>query len=269
MTDRISTFKSLLILFSYRKRLFEAVSHDVHQRYVGSVFGITWAILYPLLQLAIYAGLYSFIFKVRPVGLTEMGYVLLVFSGLAPLMVFNESLAASISSFSSNKNLLLNTVFPAELIPLRAALAAQVPSFIGLILTLILGFILGRTSWHAVILVPVYWFLLIMFALGVGWFLSLVSIVARDIQHGLSLVTMLIFVLSPFAYTPDMVPAIMRPILLLNPLSYFVLTFQKLICYGTWPEPIAAVGSIGIALTTFIAGFIFFKRAKNVFFDYA
>jgi ABC-type polysaccharide/polyol phosphate export permease len=108
-----------------------------------------------------------------------------------------------------------------------------------------------------------------MFAMGIGWMFSLFSLVARDIQHGLGLVTMLLFVLSPFAYTPEMVPAAMKPIIYLNPLSYFVLTFQQLICYGTWPDSIAAGGAVVLGLGSFFAGFSVFQRAKYVFFDYA
>jgi len=209
------------------------------------------------------------VFRVRPAGLTEMGYVLLVFSGMVPLMAFNESLTGATASLSSNKNLLLNTVFPAELIPLRAALAAQVPSMIGLMIVLLLGYALGRTSWQAVLLVPVFWVLLLMFSMGIGWMFSLLSLVARDIQHGLSLVVMLMFILSPFAYTPEMVPAALKVIIYLNPLSYFVLTFQQLICYGTWPDLVPAGGAIVLGLTSFFAGFTVFQRAKHVFFDYA
>ena len=269
MSPQLGILRSLRVLGGYRHRVLEGVIHDVRQRYIGSAFGALWAVIFPLLQLCIYAGLYTLIFKVRVVGLTEMGYVLLVFSGLVPLMAFGEALSAATASLSANRNLLLNTVFPAELIPLRAALAAHVTSLVGLGITLIVGFALGRTSWQAVMLVPVFWVLLLMFAMGIGWMFSLFSLVARDIQHGLGLVTMLLFVLSPFAYTPDMVPEALKPLIYLNPLSYFVLTFQQLICYGSWPDPIAAGGAVVLGLGSFFAGFSVFQRAKYVFFDYA
>lgn len=269
MNASLGVFRSLRILFSYRQRVLEGIVTDIRQRYTGSVFGAFWAFLFPMLQLCIYAGLYAVVFKIRPSGLTEAGYVILVFSGLVPLMAFSESVNGATVSLSSNKSLLLNTVFPAELIPLRAALAAHVTSLIGLIITLVAGFALGQTSWQAILLVPVFWVLLIMFAMGIGWMLSLLSLVARDIQYGMSLVIMLTFVLSPFAYTPEMVPRALKAVIYLNPLSYFVLTFQKLICYGTWPDPVAAGGAIVLGLGSFFLGFIVFQRAKNVFFDYA
>jgi lipopolysaccharide transport system permease protein len=264
-----SDLRRLRLIPLYGVRIFEAVLQDVRQRYLGSVIGLGWAFLFPFFQLSIYAALYTIIFKVRPAGLNEMSYVLLVFSGLVPLMAFNDALSSSISSLSANKSLLLNTVFPAELIPLRVALAAHIPQLFGLLITLALGFSLGRTSWQAILLVPVYWTLLLMFATGIGWVLTLLSLVARDIQHGIGLVLMTLTVLSPFAYTREMVPAAMKPLIYLNPLSYFVMTFQELICYGAWPGVLVATTSAMLGLGSFIGGFIFFQRAKNVFFDYA
>lgn len=265
-SSNLNIFKLLLI---YGRRVAEGVVHDIRQRYLGSVIGMGWAVLFPAMQLSIYAVLYTLIFKVRPPGLTEWSYVLLVFSGLVPIMAFNEALTASISSVSANKNLLVNTVFPAELIPLRSAVAAHFPHLFGLAITLSLGFILGRTDWKAVLLVPVCWILLLMFAIGIGWILSLISLVAKDIHQGVALVLMIMTVISPFAYTPDMVPAVMRPLIFLNPLSYFVLTFQQLICYGNWPDIRVLSGAAIMATTTFMVGYLFFQRAKGVFFDYA
>lgn len=254
---------------SYRSRLTEAVSHDIRARYVGSLFGSTWAVLFPVSQLVIYAVIYAFVLRVRPSGLDAMEYALLVFSGLVPLMAFSETLLGATNSLSANRALLLNTVFPAELIPLRAGLAAHAPSLVGLFATLVYGVALGRTGWSALVCVPVLWVLLVAFASGLGWMLSLVVLVAKDVQHGIGLVMMLVYVLSPFAYTPDMVPAALRAIVWLNPMSYFVLSFQQVICYGQWPDPTQAAGATLIATLAFFGGFAVFQRAKSVFFDHA
>lgn len=257
------------LIFAYRNRLSEAIAHDVRSRYVGSIFGSMWAVLFPLMQLSIYAVIYAFIFRVRPTGLTEFSYSLLVFSGLVPLMAFSETLMGATNSLSANKALLTNTVFPAELIPLRAGLAAHIPSLVGLAITLLFGMALGRTSWWAIVLVPILWINLLMFATGIGWVLSLLVLVAKDIQHGIGLVMMLVFVLSPFAYTPEMVPQALRALIWINPLSYFVLSFQQLICYGSLPGLTELIGALCIGPIGLFGGFATFQRGKKVFFDYA
>ena len=265
----VELYRSIKKLLRYRRRLIEGVLLDVRQQYTGSILGVFWVLLFPLLQLGIFAGLYTVVFKVRPAGLTEWEYVLLVFSGLVPLLAFNAILTSSAGSLAANKNLLLNTVFPAELIPLRSALAAHVPGLAGLGITLLLGFALGRTSWQSTMLVPLLWLLLVMFAVGLGWILSLLTLVAKDIQHALGLVLMLMTVLSPFAYTPEMVPDALKFILYLNPLSYFVLSFQQVIVYGSLPDLLPVFGSLILGLGGFLMGYVLFLKVKFVFFDYA
>lgn len=269
MNAQLGPLRALLVLATYRNRLFDGVVQDIRQRYVGSALGIAWAVLFPAMQLSIYAGLYTIVFKIKPPDLNTWAYVVLVFAGMIPLMAFNEALTASTNSLSSSKSLLLNTIFPAELIPIRAALAAHVPSIAGLFITLTAALIIGRASWLAVALIPFLWILVLMFATGLGWILSLLSLVVRDIQHGLGIIIMLLFMLSPFAYTPAMMPEGLRPIIYFNPLSYFVLCFQQVICYDRLPDVRTAVGAVALAFITFFIGFTFFRRTKNVFFDYA
>jgi len=247
----------------------EGARETVRQRYTGSVLGSFWVFLFPLLQLSVFAALYTVIFKIRPTGLTEWGYVTLVFSGLVPLMCFSETLVSTTSSLSANRALLLNTVFPAELIPVRVALAAQVSGFAGLFITVVVTIAVGRANPLTLAAVPFVWLLLFMFSIGLGWILSLLSLVAKDVQHALGIITMLVMILSPFAYTPEMVPTALKPFLYLNPLSYYVLTFQSLICYGEWPPLHIIAAATILSLASFLGGFAIFRKAKQIFFDYA
>jgi lipopolysaccharide transport system permease protein len=263
--NSIHIFKDIFI---QRERLISGVLTDVRQRYRGNLFGWLWAILFPLMQLSVYAMLYTVIFKIRVSGLTEFDYTLLIFSGLVPILAFNEAIIASMNSISSNKNVLLNTAFPLDLIPLKAALAAQIPPFFGLVITLLLSIILGNTFWGAIILVPILWILILMFAIGLGFVLSLLSLVMKDVREIMGIILMLLMVLSPFAYTPEMVPSALRYIIYLNPISYFVLCFQQVISFGNWPDLNTLLATIGISISTFMVGSILFQKGKVIFIDH-
>lgn len=258
----------LIRLAGFRRLLFETSFADVRNRYAGSAFGLLWMVLFPLAQLSIYALLYVAIFKIRPAGLTEFEYVLMVFSGLVPLFIFNDGVTNAASGLLAHKTLLINTTFPMELIPVRAALAAQLPPMIGLVATLILGAILGRTGWLAVVAVPFFWLLLLGFVIGIGWLLSLISVVVRDVQHGMGLIIMMLIMLSPFAYTPEMVPQGMKFIILINPLTYFVLPFQSVICYDRWPDMQIFGGMVVLSLSAFFFGLNRFGRFKHAVADH-
>lgn len=267
--SRNGLIRSLLMLWPFRAKVLEGIAQDVRHRYAGSVLGLGWSILFPVAQISIYAIVYVFIFKVRPSGMTQNDYVLMVFSGLIPLMAFNESLTAGASSLTSNRSLLTSTVFPPELIPLRALLAAQIPAMLGFLLIAALTMVIGIATPAAIVLVPVVWILLAMFGIGLAWILSLISLVVRDVQQMLPLVMMALLILSPFAYTPAMVPPSLKILLYLNPLSYFVFCFQDLLVFGRLPDPMHLGVAALLGLSLFGLGFTFFRKAKHVFFDYA
>lgn len=258
-----------LFLARHARQLWSATLQELQQRYAGSVLGLAWAVLYPLLLLGFYAMVYVLILRIRPADLDEKSYLVFVLAGLVPIIAFLEALTASTGSLSANRNILLNTVFPAELIPLRSILATQIPSMFGLTAVVIVGLLLGRTSMPVLVFLPVIWLLLIFFVAGIGWVLSLFTLLARDIQQALGIVGMTLLVLSPAAYTPAMVPASLKAVLYLNPLSYFVFCFQDVIAFGRAPDPLHVVVAAVLGLGSLLLGFTFFQRAKFVFFDYA
>jgi lipopolysaccharide transport system permease protein len=260
---------TLKVLWGLRRKVAEGVRQDVRHRYAGSVIGLGWSLLFPVLQIAIFAAVYVFILKVRPSGMGESQYVLMVFAGLLPLMAFNEALAAGAASLNSNRNLLTSTVFPPELIPPRALLAAHVPSLLGFTVVAAVTLLAGVATPASLVLVPLLWLLLLLFCAGLAWMLSLVSLIARDVQQALPLALMALLILSPFAYTPEMVPAALKPLLYLNPLSYFVFCFQDLLAFGRMPQPLSLLMCVLLATASSALGFAFFRKAKHAFFDYA
>jgi lipopolysaccharide transport system permease protein len=247
--------------------LARTVSDEVRQRYAGSVIGLFWVLLAPILLMTIYAAIYLLIFRVRSPGMSEAEYVLYILAGLIPFFGFSEALNTGTGSLSLNKAILVNTVFPAELVPLRSVLASQAPTAVGLTLTLAVSAALGHLG-PAALLVPVVWLCLVLFVSGIVWVLSLASLVLRDIQQILGFALMALLVVSPIAYTLEMVPAAARPLVYANPLSWFMFALHDLV-FGRVPGPGVFAVLVAISVGSFVAGFAVFQRAKRVMVDYA
>lgn len=230
--------------------------------------GLAWYVLAPVLLMGLYALIYLAVFQVRPVSMTGAEYVLYVFAGLIPFLGFTESLNTGSSSLSLNKAVLLNTVFPAELAPLRAVLVSQGAAAVGLALTTVIAAALGKFSFWLVLL-PLIWLALALFVSGLVWILALASLVVRDIQQILTFVSMALLIVSPIAYTPDMVPRAIALVVYANPLSYFVTAFQDIIVFARAPAPHIVGTALLLGVLSFSVGFWVFQRAKRVFFDYA
>lgn len=240
---------------------------DVRARYAGSTLGFAWFVLSPLLVLSVYAAVYLVVFRVRVEGLGPAEYVLFVFAGLVPFLATGEALSLGVPSVVANRGVIHGTVFPIDLIPARAVLSAQGVMAVGLAIVLVGSVALGRLRWTAA-LVPLLWLLQALFLLGVVWLLSLLNVVLRDLQNAVTLLLMLLLVASPIAYTPDMVPSRLRPLLAVNPLAWFITAWQDVLVLGRFPSLTHGLALVVLSVATFRFGGFFFGRVKRMWIDY-
>lgn len=241
---------------------------DLKARYAGSVLGIGWAFVMPLLVLTTNAVVYTLILRVRATGLSPLQYVLYIFAGMIPYLMTAEALQSGVTSVVTSRTVWTNTVFPVDLAPPKAVLLAQASFIVGFTAILLALAITGSLHWTAVLL-PVLWLLQVLALIGLAWMLSLVNLVFRDLPNVITLLLMLVMIGSPIAYTPDMVPERLRFILVINPLAYFVRAYQRALVLGEWPDPLDALGLIVISLGLFFGGGYLFARTKVVMIDYA
>jgi lipopolysaccharide transport system permease protein len=241
---------------------------ELRSKYAGSVLGLLWLVLAPLLLLSIYSVIYLAVFKVRPADMPPEHYVLYVLSGLVPFLTFSEGIVAGSTSLTSNRAILLSTVFPAELVPLRAVIASQASPAVGMALCIAAAIAMGLAT-PAIVAVALVWLLLVLFIVGVAWVLALASLLVKDVQQMLSFVNMLLLLASPIAYTVASAPPSLRPWLRLNPLAHYIEAMHDCIIFGRLPGPQQWAIMTVIAAASFLAGAWLFGRAKRALFDYA
>ena len=241
---------------------------EVRTRYAGSVLGLLWMVVAPLLLMGIYAIIYLVIFNVRPTDMSPALYVVYVLSGLLPFLGFSEALSTGTASLSMNRAILLSTVFPAELVPLRAVVSSQASTAVGMVFCVGLALLVAEPA-AAWVLLPLIWIAMLLFVSGIVLALSLASLLLKDIQQILGYVTMVLLIASPIGYTPSMVPASVRPWLLVNPLAHYINAIHDVLIFGRWPSPTAIVAILTMSVGSFALGFWIFGRSKRVFFDYA
>lgn len=254
-------------LLSHWKLLFRVAHSEIGARFAGSLLGVGWAVLTPILMLLIYAAVYLLVLKIQVPTLSGAAYVVLIFTGLVPFLMSSEALTQGVSSVVSNKAVLANTVFPVDLIPVKAVLIAQITMVAGFALVLPAAFVLGRLS-PTVLLVPLVWMLQITFMVGLLWILSLVNLVFRDLQNMIGILLMYLMIASPIGYTPEMVPQGMKLLLTLNPLAHFIVAYQDLVVFGRLPSVARIAGLTIMSALTFVLGGYFFAQSKRTLLDY-
>jgi lipopolysaccharide transport system permease protein len=256
-----------LLFWRHRQILADTVKQILRGRFAGSLLGLAWLVVGPLILLGLYAVLYTVVFRIRPVGMDVRDYILYIFAGLVPFIAFGQALAAGSNSLATDRALLLNRLFPAELIPAREVLAAGTVVIVGCGMIILIKTLLGEVSWTWLFIPPIL-LLLAMMTMGIVWGFSIANLIVKDVQQLVGYIVMILLIASPIAYTPDMVPPTLRILLYANPFAYYVQSLQSVLVLGQPPSAVLLGGCLLFALVSFHGMFRAFSVGKRIIADH-
>ena len=241
---------------------------ELAARYKGSVLGIVWAILTPVVMIAIFTLIFAGIFRAKfGASDSQWDYALYLFCGLLPWNAFQESLNFSSTAVVNRANLVKRVVFPLETLPVSQTLAAIANQLFGTI-ALLLGIIIIRHELHATMLyLPVLLIPQLLASLGGAWLLASLGVFVRDIVQGISLVLMAWMYLTPIIYPESMVPAAYRPLINLNPFTSLIRSYRQIFFDGGPPDWRGLAYFSAFAVVVFLFGYWWFARTRKNFAD--
>lgn len=261
-----SFFSPFSLFWKHKHILWQTTKSDIRSRFAGSILGLGWLVLFPILLLGAYAFVYIYVFKVKFGLFNSNEYVALIFCGLVPFIGFSEALGTGVPSVNANASLIKNTLFPIEFIPVKAVLTSQCTQVAGMIMLIGVLAIMHKLTFWAFMVIPI-WVLQIMFTVGLMWVLSSLNVYFRDLQNVTAVLVLILMMVSPIAYTADMVPAELRPFLSINPLYYLITCYQDALMVGQFPRSNSLHVLAVLGFGFFIFGFWFFTKLKQVFAD--
>lgn len=253
----------------WRWLLWSFTRREILNRYAGSVSGLAWSLLHPLLQLAIFAFVFKEIFRVAvPEGYSGVGYTAFVAVALWPWIMFSEGLQRAMVSVSANAGLIRKVAFPHDLLVYSAVLACAAVHASGFVAVLVALRIAGEPIHFSAL--PAAFVLLVpyaMLATGVGAILAALQALLRDVEHGVQVAITVLFYATPILYPASLVPASIRPWLAVNPLAWFSERLRAILLHG---EGLVAGDALVAAacLAVFFAGRWFFLRLSPHFEDF-
>lgn len=225
-----------VFLWRHRSLVFELTKREFSGRYRGSFGGIIWSFAQPLFLLTVYTIAFGVILKSRwgfSGGTTD--YALMLFAGLIVFNAFSECLSKSTTLITSNPNFVKKVVFPLELLPIITVATALIHAMIGMVVWFLGYALLYGVPKATAILFPVILVCLVPILLGLGWLLSALGVIVRDIGQLTGMLSHTLLFLTPIFYSIDAVPPLLQNLLLLNPLTFIVEQFRLVLFYGQLP----------------------------------
>ena len=242
------------------------VWREIKVRYAQSVLGAGWALLQPMLAMAVFSLIFGRFARLPSDGVP---YPVFTLAALVPWTYFSTAVTAAGNSLVGNPELLTKVYFTRLALPFAPVLAGLLDFSIAFLLLLAMMLAYGLLPGAAALLVPLTVLPVVLTAAGVGCWLSALNVQYRDVKHATPFLIQLWLYGSPIVYPMSLVPEEYRTIYALNPMAGAIEGLRAALLGTPWPEPAVLGVSGGVALLLFVSGLVYFRRTERIFADVA
>ncbi|OGA18737.1 MAG: ABC transporter permease [Betaproteobacteria bacterium RIFCSPLOWO2_12_FULL_63_13] len=252
-----------------RTLIWQFARREVLARYRGSLLGLGWSFLTPLLMLAVYTFVFRVVFKARwGTGSSDnFEFALQVYSGLIVFGLFAEVVNNAPRLVLNQPNLVKKVVFPLEILTWVTVLAGLFHLVLNLAVLLAAAGLARGGLPLTVVALPLVLAPFVPLLLGLAWFLAALGVYLRDIGQITTLVVNLLLFLSPIFYPLSMLPARWHPWLQANPLTPVIEELRRVTLEGQWPHWSQLALNLVVGLAVAWLGARWFAATRNGFAD--
>ncbi len=266
----MSLMRFLARVVGNRSIVWAMALREIRNRYAGTLAGLVWSVVHPLMMILIYWMVFSVGFRIKPAGDTP--FIIYFLCGLIPWMAFAEAVSSSTNAVTGNPHLVKKAVFPTEILPFVYLAASMVNHLIMLVILVII--MLANGLPFSLYNLQFLYFLagMAVFSIGLGWVVSSLNVFFRDVGQIVAVVLNMWFWLTPVVWPEEMlqrVPASLSFIPKLNPMYYvvhgyrtsFIPDFYEVF----WYRGRLALYFWTVSLAMFVLGGLLFRRLKPDF----
>ena len=255
------------------------VLREIASRYKGSLLGLLWAVINPILMLAVYTFFFSVVFQSRwtgahssasaasSVGGGQFEFAIVLYAGLLVFNLFSECIARAPSLILSNANYVKKVIFPLEVLPWISLGSALFHLLIGFGVILVFIAVAGMPLHSTVLLFPLVLLPLIPMVMGLAWLLSSVGVYFRDIGQIIGMALTALMFLSPIFYPVTALPESMQGYLFLNPLTFVIEQTRNVLVWGVLPNWSGLLSYSVVSMGVAWLGLLAFKSMRAGFAD--
>ncbi len=250
-------------LWRYRELIYFMTWRNLKVRYKQTVLGFLWAVLRPFLAMVVFSIFFGEFAKVPTDGVP---YPIFSYSGLLPWELLSMAIVHASTSLVQSSHMITKVYFPRIILPMASVLSGVVDFLIAFVVLLAMMLFYKVQITLSLLTLPLFLIMTIITALGVGFWLSALNVLYRDINYILPFLNQMWFFISPITYASSMVPAQYQIIYALNPMKGIVDGFRWAIL-GTNPPTATFFVSLGMSFVLLISGLLYFRRMERTFAD--
>ena len=254
-----------------RELIWRLTEREISGRYRGSLLGLGWSLVTPLLMLGVYTFVFSGIFKAHwgngPGTTGTFGFALNLFAGLIVFTLFAETINQSPSLVTSNPSYVTKVIFPVEILSVVSVCTALFHACTSVAILLVFQLLSGQSLSASMLWLPLAWTPLLLGCMALSWMLAASGVFIRDIGQVTGVTTNMLSFLSAVFYPVSALPEQWQPILKLNPLVEVIEQTRRIMIDGQAPSKLYLLA--GLISTTLASELAIrsFKKAQRGFAD--
>jgi lipopolysaccharide transport system permease protein len=256
-------------LWAHRELVYFLTKRELQIRYKQSFFGISWAILQPLVFAFIFALFFGVVLHQHPPN--GLPYAVFAVAGIVPWLFTSTAIQQGAGSLVLDANLISKVYFPRLALPIAKGLSLILDLIIALGVVLLVTLLYGVAIQPTVWLVPAFLALGVLTAFGIATFLAAVNVKYRDVQLVVPMIIQVLFFASPVIYSGTQVGEqagqAWNYIYSINPMASVLDGTRWALYDQPYPGTVNILISVASALLILVGALIYFRRAEDFFAD--
>ncbi len=243
------------------------VKKNFKAQYRGSILGVFWTVLNPLLNMIVLSIVFSRLFRADDVGI----YPVYLLCGNLIFNMMRQITTQSLGCMVSNADLIKKVKISYSIFPVSNMFTALVNFGVAFIALLIVMVIVGQPFHWTILLTIIIIPAVLMFSLGVGFILSSLFVFFRDTAHLYEVLLTLWMYLTPLFYSPSAIGeegTFVRTIIDINPMTRYVTAFRSVIQWGQVPSALDLLICYAWAIGLLVVGVTVFKLNRKKYILY-
>jgi lipopolysaccharide transport system permease protein len=259
-----------LQMWHHRDLIAAILRREVRERFKGSMAGWIWAVIAPLLAIAVYT--FAFTTNLQlPIADNaagpRVGYALFIFSGIIVFNFFAEMAFRAPMLLHEYTHFIKQTIFPSDMLAVISTLRATAYTLISIAVMLVFQLGATHTLPWTVVLIPLIFIPFVAFLIGMSWFLCAIGAFTRDAGYLMINVVPLFMFATPVFYPHTALPPPFDMLIYANALTGYVEVMRDVVLLGKLPNWHVYGWSLLTSAFTFYFGYWFFDRYRNVIVD--
>lgn len=255
-----------LDLWRYRELFLILAWRDLAVRYKQTAIGVAWAVVRPLLTVAIFTIVFGRVAKLPSDGAAP--YPVMVFAGMIAWTLFSTILSEASNSLVSNANLIGKVYFPRLIVPSATIVVALVDAAITL------GMLAAMMAWYRfipdwrIVFLPAFVILAVLASLGPALLMTAMNVKYRDFRYIIPFILQFGVYVSPVGFSSGSIPESWRLLYSLNPVVGVIDGFRWALLRGEAQLYLPGfLLSLVVTAVMLMIGVAYFRRTERGFAD--